>query len=177
MMAQDEPGYLKALKEQQRRARAARHGGDRQTSGGAAPNPAEREAIKWAREVAGREPQVVRDLSGNRCAILFKPASIDGRAPITLEGVADRTALVGRLGEAESHGQEVLGCYELSSARPLTWERQGGKVVFQAGPVRQVAKALSPAQMLRQARAQAEQMARSRKPDDRGRGGGGRSSR
>lgn len=176
-MAQDEPGYLKALKEQQKRARAARSGNQPSHSGSEAPTPTEREAMKWAREVAGKDPQVVRNLSGNRCAILFKPASIDGRAPITLEGVTDRTALIGRLGEAESHGQEVLGCYELSSSRPLTWERQEGKIVFQAGSVRHPPKALTPAQMLRQAKAQAERMARTRKPDDRGRGGGGRPGR
>ena len=175
-MASDEPAYLKAIREEQERKRAGRRSRNAAPAAGATMGPAEREAIRWAREVADRDPQIVQHLAGAKCALLFKPASIDGRAPVTLEGVADREALVARLRDGESRGQEVLGCFELTTARPLTPVVEEGKVRFKAGPARATVRQMSPEQMLRKAAAQAAEQARTRRPDDlggRGQGGAG----
>lgn len=175
-MAHDEPGYLKALRDQQRRQkneRGPRAG--RSDSLTAAPTREERETLKWAREVAGQEPQVAPTLRGATAAILFKPASIDDRAPIILEGLPSRDALAKRLQTAASHGHEVLGLFDVSSTRPLTAERAAEGTKFTAGAPRLTGPQLSPEQMVRRAAREAQQAARTRRPDDRGgRGGKGR---
>lgn len=176
-MAHDEPGYLKALREQQRRQKHGQSpaGGRADSSLSAGPSRHEREAIKWAREVAGQEPQVSPTLRGAATAILFKPASIDDRAPIMLEGQASRDALAKRLETASSHGHEVLGLFDVTTTRPLTAERGGEGVKFAAGSPRLTGPQLSPEQMVRRAAKEAQQAARTRRPtDDRGRGGKGR---
>lgn len=164
-MAQDEPEYLKA----RRRAaeqRTRKPGGPRDTG----PSPSEREAEQWARETAGTDPQIAPSLRGAGAAILFKPASVSGRAPIILEGVRDRAALADRLDLAERNGHEVLGCYDIAVNRPLTPRRSEGRWVFETGRARIIPKPLSPEQMLRRARAESEAQAR-RKGADRDRGG------
>ena len=172
----DEPGYLKALRNQQRRQKNDRgpQGGRSDGSLTSAPTRNEREAIKWAREVAGQEPQVSPTLRGAAAAILFKPASIDDRAPITLEGVVSREALARRLDTAKSYGHEVLGLFEVTTTRPLTAARSGETTTFNAGTPRIIGQELSPEQMIRRAAREAQQAARTRKPDEHGRGGRGR---
>lgn len=171
----DEPGYLKALRDQQRRQKSQRpQGGRSDSSLTSAPTRNEREAVKWAREVAGQDPQVSPTLRGAAAAILFKPASIDDRAPIMLEGVPSRDALAKRLEKAKSYGHEVLGLFEVSTTRPLTAARSGEGTTFEAGSPRIIGQELSPEQMIRRAAREAQQAARTRKPDDRGRGGKGR---
>jgi hypothetical protein len=172
----DEPGYLKALRDQQRRQKHERgpQAGRSDSSLTAAPTRNEREAIKWAREVAGQDPQVSPTLRGAVAAILFKPASIDDRAPITLEGVPSREALAKRLQTAASYGHEVLGLFEVSTTRPLTASRSGESTTFSAGAPRILGQELSPEQMIRRAAREAQQAARTRRPDERGRGGKGR---
>lgn len=176
-MAHDEPGYLKALREQQRRTKTAEgaQASRSEASLTAAPTPNEREAVKWAREVSGQEPQVSPTMRGASAAILFKPASIDDRAPIMLEGLPSREALAKRLETATRHGHEVVGLFEVSTTRPLTAERLGEETRFTAGAPRLTGPKLSPEQMVRRAAREAQQAARTRRPDDRGgRGGRGR---
>ena len=171
----DEPGYLKALRDQQRRQKneRGREAGRSDSSLTAAPSRNEREAIKWAREVAKQDPQVSPTLRGAAAAVLFKPASIDDRAPITLEGVPSREALARRLDTAANLGHEILGLFDVSTTRPLTASRGPDGTTFSAGSPRITGQQLSPEQMIRRAAKEAQQ-ARMRRPDDRGRGGKGR---
>jgi hypothetical protein len=83
-----------------------------------------------------------------------------------LDGVASKEALLSRYEAATSFGDKVIGLYDIASSRPLTVETKEGKTTFVPGPVRQVARALSPEQMIRKATAAAEQLAKTRKPDD-----------
>jgi hypothetical protein len=163
----DEPEYLKALRRSQ----------ERNKSGGApsgatqAPKehplgPAEREALRWAREAAGQDIRPGPTLRGAKCAFLSQPKTYDGKAPIMLDGVASKEALLSRYEAATSFGDKVLGLYDIASSRALTVETKEGKTTFVPGPVRQVAKAMSPEQMIRKAAAEAEQLAKTRKPDD-----------
>jgi hypothetical protein len=172
-MAENEPDYLRAMREQQ--ARRKGEGAPKSKSGPAGSSEMslqEREAVKWAREVADKqEPQILPSIRGARCVVLYKPASIDGRAPLMLDGVASREALAERLRVADSNGQEVLGAYDVTAARTLEIEKTGTEYSFKNGPARAVPKPMSPAQMIRQATRQAEELAKSRKFDDRDRGG------
>lgn len=166
-MANDEPEYLKAL----RRRQETLKGTPAPTSGTQSPKelplaPAEREALRWAREAAGQDVRPGPTLRGSKCAFLSQPKTYDGKAPIMLDGVASKEALLSRYEAATSFGDKVLGLYDISSARPLTVETKEGKTTFVPGPVRQVAKAMSPEQMIRKAAAEAEQLAKTRKPDD-----------
>ena len=173
-MSNDEPEYLKALRRAQERKKgpAPRAGSDAPKE--APLSPAEREALRWAREVAGQEVRPGPTLRGAKCAFLSQPKTYDGKAPILLDGVASREALLNRYEAATSFGDKVLGCYDLGSSRPLNIEILDGKTSFVPGTVRQIAKAMTPEQMIRKAAQVAEQLAKTRKPDDRkGRGGGG----
>lgn len=178
-MSKDEPEYLKALRRSQERKKvepAPRRAGAAPTEAPFAPG--EREALRWAREVAGQDVRPAPSLRGAKCAFLSQPKTYDGKAPIMLEGVANKEALLSRYEAASSFGDKVLGLYDIGSARPLTIETKEGKTAFVPGPARQITKAMSPEQMIRKAAQAAEQLAKSRKPDDlmrggRGKGGGG----
>lgn len=166
-MANDEPEYLKALRRSQERIK----GGAAPRAGAANPKeaplaPAEREALRWARETAGQDVRPGPSLRGSKCAFLSQPKTYDGKAPILLDGVASKEALLSRYEAATSFGDKVLGLFDIVSSRPLTVETKEGKTTFVPGPVRQVAKAMSPEQMIRKAAAAAEQLAKTRKPDD-----------
>lgn len=177
-MSNDEPDYLKAIKRTQEQQRT---GAPARPEPGAAknrpPTPAEREATRWAREVGGREVRIAASLSGARVAFLVQPITPFGTPPVTLEGLPSRDALAERVKAAQGAGENILGCFELTTGRPLNAEIQEGKVVFTAGQPRQIMKAQSPERMIRMAAKQAEELAKSRKSDDRdkgGRGAGGR---
>ena len=175
-MANDEPEYLKALRRSQERAKgpAPRAGADVPKE--APLSAAEREALRWAREVAGQEVRPGPTLRGAKCAFLSQPKTYDGKAPILLDGVGSREALLNKYEAATSFGDKVLGCYDLVGSRPLNIETADGKTSFVPGAVRQIAKAMTPEQMIRKAAQEAEQLAKTRKPDDRmgrGKGGGG----
>lgn len=177
-MSNDEPEYLKAIKraqEQQRTGAPPRS--SQQSLKAGPPTPAEREATRWAREVGGREVRIAPSLSGARVAILVQPITPFGTPPITLEGLASREALAERVKSAQGAGENVLGCFELTTGRPLTAEVQEGKVSFNAGAARQIMKAESPERMIRKAAKQAEELAKSRKSDDRDRGRRGQGGR
>jgi hypothetical protein len=172
----DEPEYLKALR---RTREQQKQGAPKQAAAGSAkaPSPTEREALRWAKEVGGKDIRVVGSLSGAKVAILVQPITPFGKPPVSLEGLASRDALAERVKAAQGAGENVVGTYELTTGRPLTYEIQDGKVVFTAGAARQIMKAESPERMIRLAAKQAEILAKTRKVDDRdqgGRGGGGR---
>lgn len=163
----EEPEYLKAIKRNQelQRAAATKTG---QAAGPKAPSPAEREAMRWAREVGGKDIRVVNSLSGAKVAILVQPITPFGKPPVSLEGLPSRDALAERVRAAQGAGENVVGCYELTTGRALNAELKEGKVVFTPGPARQIMKAESPERMIRKAAKQAEVLAKTRKLDDRG---------
>lgn len=170
-MSNDEPEYLKAIKRTQEQQKQA---GPKATPAAVAkaPSPAEREALRWAKEVGGKEIRVAGSLTGAKVAILVQPITPFGKPPVSLEGLASREALAERIKTAQGAGENVMGTFELTTGRPLTFEIQEGKVVFSAGPPRQIMKAQSPERMIRLAAKQAEILAKTRKVDDRDRGGG-----
>ncbi|HEY7683783.1 MAG TPA: hypothetical protein VH879_14150 [Gemmatimonadales bacterium] len=177
-MSNDEPEYLKAI----RRTQEQRKGGDAsraepQSLKSAPPTPAQREAVRWAKEVGGKEVRIAPSLSGAKVAILVQPITPFGAPPVTLEGLASREALAERVRAAQGTGENVLGCFELTTGRPLTVEVQEGRVNFTAGPPRQIMKAETPERMIRMAAKQAAELAKSRKVDDRDRGGRGHGGR
>ena len=166
----DEPGYLKAL----RAAQGKKKGTSGAAAGGKhAPATAEeREALRWAAEVAKGEVTATPSLSGAGCVFLFSPRTFTGKAPVVLHGVADREALAKRVAAAAAAGETVLGCYDVRERRPLTPRGEGGTIAFDAGPVRALPKTVSPEQMIRKATQQAAELAKTRKPDDRDRNRG-----
>ncbi len=169
----DEPEYLKAIRrtqEQQKQSGAK----SAPVSNAKAPSPAERETMRWAKEVGGKEIRVVNQLANMKVAILVQPITPFGKPPVSLEGLASREALAERIKAAQGAGENVVGAYEMTTGRPLTFEIQDGKVVFTAGQARQLMKAQSPEKMIRAATKQAEILAKTRKVDDRDNRGGGR---
>lgn len=172
-MGQDEPGYLKALRRSQERQRQSRGGRDDRTPDKLSAT--ELEAMRWAREVAGAGVSVAPSLEGARFAFLYQPKTYDQKAPVLLEGVASREALITRIEAASGFGDRVLGCYEVSSARPLAIGSEQGRTTLTAGAARQIGRVLTPEQMVRQAAKMAQQRGRDRKGE--GRGGKGRGSR
>jgi hypothetical protein len=170
----DEPEYLKALRRRQESQKP-----EGQTKPGAAarvatPSPSEREATRWAQEVAGKDVRIGTSLTGAKVAVLVQPITPFGKPAVTLEGFPSRDALAERVKAAQGAGENVLGCFELTTGRSLTAEVQEGKVVFTAGPKREIMKAQTPERMIRLAAKQAEVLAKTRKVDDRDRGGRGR---
>jgi len=174
----DEPEYLKAIRRNQERKAAA---SAKPAAGGSKgqPSPAEREAARWAREVGGKEVRIAASVTGAKVALLVQPITPFGTPAVTLEGLPNREALAERIKAAQGAGENVLGCFELTTGRPLTPEVVEGKVTFTAGAVREIMKAESPDRMIRMAAKQAEELAKTRKYEDptrppRGGPGGGR---
>ena len=170
----DEPEYLKALKRSQARQKEQSRSSSPTAAPAAQTTPAEREAAKWAREVGGRDVRTASSFSGARVAILVQPITPFGSPPVTLEGLPNREALAERVMTAQGAGENVLGCYEITTGRPLTHEVKDGQVVFTPGKPREMIKAESPDRMIRRAAKEAEMLAKTRKVDDRGGPGGGR---
>lgn len=169
----DEPEYLKAIKRNQEQQKTGASGKTAAPAKGGAPNPAEREAARWAREVGGKEVRIAPSVTGAKVAFLVRPITPFGTPPVSLEGLGSREALGERVKAAQGAGEEILGCFELTTGRPLTVEIAEGKVTFTAGSARQIMKAESPERMIRLAAKQAEELAKTRKLDDRDRGGRG----
>ena len=169
----DEPEYLKALRRTREQQKQSGPKSASPAAAGKGPSPAEREALRWAREVGGKEIRVVNPLAGAKIAILVQPITPFGKPPVSLEGLSSREAAAERIKSAQGAGENVIGTLELTTGRPLTFEIQDGKVVFTAGSARQIMKAESPERMIRLAAKQAEILAKTRKVDDRDRGGRG----
>jgi hypothetical protein len=173
VVVNDEPEYLKARRRAQERMKGRGQPREKTEAPREAPlSPSEREALRWARELAGQEVRAAPTLRGAKCAFLSQPKTYDGKGPIMLDGVGSREALLTRYEAATSFGDKVLGCYDLISSRPLNIETQEGKTTFVPGATRQIARPMSPEQTIRKAAQAAEQLAKNRKPDDRNRGGG-----
>ncbi|MBK6422469.1 MAG: hypothetical protein IPI38_17680 [Gemmatimonadetes bacterium] len=168
----DEPEYLKALKRNQEKQKAGSAAKSATVTKGGTPSPAEREATRWAREVGGKEVRIAPSVTGAKVALLVRPITPFGTPAVTLEGLGSREALGERVKAAAGAGEEVLGCFELTTGRPLTVEVQDGKAVITAGAPRQIMKAESPERMIRLAAKQAEELAKTRKLDDRDNKGG-----
>jgi hypothetical protein len=176
-VSSDEPEYLKAIKRNAAQKRASDSGQRAAEPARSVPSPAEREATRWAKEVGGREVRVSPGLAGAKVAILVQPITPFGTPPVTLEGLPSREALAERVRAAQGAGENVLGCFELTTGRPLTPELSEGKVTFAAGAPRQIMKPQTPERMIRIAAKQAAELAKSRKLDDRDRGGRGSGGR
>ena len=167
----EEPGYLKALRATQAKkntAAPARSGGKHTQT------PEEAEAIRWGREVAKEDLSATPGMGGAGAAFLYTPRTFSGKAPIILQGVKDRAALTQRVISAASASETVLGCYDVRARKPLTWKAEGGTISFEEGAARKLPQAPDPAKMLRAAMKQAEIDKKTRKVDDRDRGGRGR---
>ncbi len=164
----EEPGYLKALRAAQAKKQTdtpARSGGKHSQT------PEEAEAVRWGREVAKEELSATPGLGGAGAAFLYSPRAFTGKAPIILQGVKDRDALTQRVIAASTASETVLGCYDIRARKPLTWKAEGGAIAFDEGPARKLPQAPDPAKMLRAAQKQAEVDKKTRKVDDRDRGG------
>ena len=167
----DEPGYLKAL----RAAQAKKQNASATPAGGKhSRSPEEAEALRWAREVAKEDVSATPGIGGAGAVFLYSPRTFNGKAPIILQGVADRAALTARVISAAAAGETVLGCYDVRARKPLTWKAEGGTIAFEDGPARKLPVQKDPAKMLRGALKQAEIDKKTRKVDDRDRGGRGR---
>jgi hypothetical protein len=176
-VSNDEPDYLKAIKRTQEQRKSGAPARAEPSTRSRPPSPAEREATRWAREVGGKEVRISPSLTGAKVAYLVQPITPFGAPPVTLEGLQSREALAERIKSAQGAGENVLGCFELTTGRPLTAEVLEGKVTFTAGAARQIMKAESPERMIRIAAKQAQELAKSRKSDDRDRGGRGSGGR
>ena len=167
----DEPAYMKALRAQQAKKQTAAPAA---AGGKHTRTPEEAEAIRWGREVAKEDLSGTPGINGAGAAFLYSPRTFSGKAPIILQGVKDRAALTQRVVAAASASETVLGCYDVRARKPLTWKAEGGTIAFEEGPARKLPQAPDPAKMLRAAMKQAEIDKKTRKVDDRDRGGRGR---
>jgi hypothetical protein len=167
----DEPAYLKALRATQAKKQqsAPPAGGGKHSR-----TPEEAEALRWGREVAKEELSATPGIGGAGAVFLYSPRTFNGKAPIILQGVKDRAALTQRVTGAAAASETVLGCYDVRVRKPLTWKAEGGTIAFEEGPARKLPQQADPAKMLRSAQKQAEIDKKTRKVDDRDRGGRGR---
>jgi len=164
----EEPGYLKALRATQAKKQNA---APARTGGKHTQSAEEAEAVRWGREVAKEDLSATPSLGGAGAALLYSPRTFSGKAPIILQGLKDRAALTQRVTGAASAGETVLGCYDINARKPLTWKAEGGTIAFEEGPARKLPVQKDPAKMLRAAVKQAEIDKKTRKVDDRDRGG------
>ena len=167
----EEPGYLKALRATQAKKQNA---APVRTGGKHTQTPEEAEAVRWGREVAKEDLSATPGMNGAGAAFLYSPRTFTGKAPIILQGVKDRAALTARVIGAATASETVLGCYDVRARKPLTWKAEGGTISFEEGPARKLPAQKDPAKMLRAAVKQAEIDKKTRKVDDRDRGGRGR---
>lgn len=175
-MSTDEPEYLKALRRtQEAKKNPAKNPAPAKPAAAektAVQSPAEREAVRWGKEVGGKDINILPFKAGSKCAILLHPITPFGAPRVTMEWLADREALTARYHQAQGAGENVLGSYELTTGRPLTAETVDGKLVLTAGQPRQIAKAESPERMIRKAAAEAALLAKTRRSEP-GFGSGG----
>lgn len=176
-MSSEEPEYLKAMRRAQeaKKSGAAPKASPAQSTGkSGTQSPAEREAIRWGKEVGGKEIVIPGPSAGAKCAILIHPITPFGAPRVSLEWIADREALAARINQAHGAGENVVGCFELTTGRPLTPETVDGKLTFVAGQPRSIPKAESPERMIRKAAAQAALLAKTRKTENLFGGHGGK---
>jgi len=78
----------------------------------AVQSPTEREAVRWGREVGGKDINVLPFKPGSKCAILLHPITPFGAPRVTLEWVADREALTARYHQAQGAHNKMRGTIE-----------------------------------------------------------------
>jgi hypothetical protein len=169
----NEPEYLRRIREAQ--AQKSGRGGASGGKEATALSVQEKEALKWAREVAGTDLRSQKGLAGSKYALLYKVAGASGVSHVSLEGAASREAFVERIKTGLMMGEESIGGYEVRGGRPAEVAVVDSEVTIKMGAPRPGANPLPPEKMLRQAAAEAAELAK-RRPvgDDRGRGGRGR---
>lgn len=169
----NEPEYLKRIREAQ--AQKGGRSGAATGKDSAALSIQEKEALKWAREVAGTDLRSQKGLAGAKYALLYKVAGASGVSHVSLEGAASREAFVERIKNGLMMGEEILGGYEVRGGRPAEVAVVDSEVTIKMGAPRPGANPLPPEKMLRQAAAAAAELAKRRPAnDDRDRGRGGR---
>ncbi len=167
----NEPEYLQRL----RKSQEALHSRTAPAPASATPaqSPQEKEAVRWARELAkGTELRSVRNLTGARFAALLRIQGASGVQFLSLEGFATRESLLERVKPGATVGEEVLGAYEVRGGRPVTIATdEANQVVLKMGVPRPGANPVSPEQMIRKAQAEAIQREKTRpKGDNKDRG-------
>lgn len=167
----NEPEYLQRL----RKSQEARKNPPASAAQAASPaqTPQEKEAVRWARELAkGTELRSIRNLTGARFAALLRIQGASGVQFLSLEGFANREALLDRVKPGATVGEEVLGAYEVRGGRPVTIATdEANQLVLKMGAPRPGANPVSPEQMIRKAQAAALEREKTRpKGDDKNRG-------
>lgn len=171
----NEPEYLRRIRE----AKARKGGAGAPGSGKEAASLSiqEREALKWAREVAGTDLRSQKGLAGAKYALLYRLAGASGVTYVSLEGLASREALMERIKNGLMMGEEMLGGYEVRGGRPADIAVVDSEVTIKMGAARPGANPLPPDKMLRKAAAEAAELAKRRPAggdrDQRGGKGGG----
>ena len=175
----DEPAYLKMLRQTSKSRGRKETAPSKGAPAVAALTVQEKEAVKWAKEVAGTDLRSVTDLSGARYAVLLKIASVTGTAHHSLQGLTSRELLLARLQRGTGMGEEILGAYEVRGGRPITVGSAEGETTLTLGPPRPGANPLPPEKMIRKAMAEAEKREKTRgsRKEGGGAGGGGRGGR
>lgn len=168
----DEPEYLQRLRKSQEQKQQKR--GPESGATPAQPLSAqEQEATRWARELAkGTDLRSIRALSGSRFAALIRIQGASGVKFLSLEGFANREALIERIKPGATVGEEVLGVYEVRGGRPVTVSTDdAGQISLKMGAPRPGANPISPEKMIRRAEAAAVEREKTRPKGDRDRGG------
>lgn len=168
----DEPEYLQRLRKSREEREARRAGPARVAVAGPVLSTQEQEAVRWAKAAAkGTELRSVRNLDGARFAALLRLQGASGVKFVSLEGFANREALVERVKPGATVGEEVLGAYEVKGGRPVEVTLdEANQVVLKMGAPRPGANPMTPAQMIRKAEAEAVEREKNR-PKDRDKGG------
>lgn len=171
----NESGYLAAIKKaNQERGKKAAAPTPSVPSIQKPLSPAEREATRWAAEVAKTEVRSTSNLHGSRFALLLKLSGASGAASYALEGLESKDALIARIKKAIAMNEEIAGAYEVNNGRPLTHAVEGDTIKFTAGASRSGARPMSPEKMLRLAQVEAAKRAKERPKERDIMGGGGR---
>jgi hypothetical protein len=160
----NEPEYLQRLRRSQQSHAAKQDPAKGATATGPALSPTEHEAVRWAKEVAkGTELRSIRNVAGSRFAALLRLQSASGVKFLSLEGFANRDALVERVKPGATVGEEVLGAFEVRGGRPVDVSiDEAQQVVLKIGAPRPGANPLSPEQMIRRAQAEAVEREKTR---------------
>lgn len=171
----NEPEYLRRIRE----ARTQKGSAPAQGSAREAVNLSiqEKEALKWAREVAGTDLRSQKGLAGAKYALLYRLAGASGVTFVSLEGLPSKDAFMERIKNGLMMGEEMLGGYEVRGGRPAEIAVVDSEVTIKMGAARPGANPLPPDKMLRKAAAEAAELAKRRPAggdrDQRGGKGGG----
>jgi len=124
----------------------------------------------------GSDLRSVRNLGKAKYAALIRIQGASGIQFLSVEGFADRDALIERVRPGGTVGLEVLGAYEVRGGRPIEIQTDDqGQIRLKMGSPRAGANPVSPEKMIRKAQKAAEHREKTRpRGRDRERGGPGR---